>query len=107
MSRQYIAFWLFALIFLTACSSIDKNQAEANAILFVDKNVVFYSKQENSTMNLTKYSVDSMLSYKEGSNWFVVMHVSAKVNEQVKKNDLSIKLNRKGEVVEFNGKDVK
>ena len=94
------------LLLINSCTNITQAQAEAKAIQFVNQNVKFFSRQENSTLNLPQYILDSMKSYQENKNWIVVMHVSAEIGNETKKNDLLMKLNNKGDVIEFNGKKV-
>ena len=96
---------IFVLL-LSSCSSITKEQAETNAVKFINTNVKFYVKDQNSTVALPQYQVEGVTSYKEGSNWVVIAHVSAKASNETKKNDLVVKLSSKGEVLEFNGKPV-
>lgn len=99
--------FLVLVLLLAGCSSIDKKQAEQKAVEFVNKNVKFFARQENSTLDLPRYSVGSITSYPENDKWVVVMHVSASLGNETKKNDLIVKITRKGEVVEFNGERVK
>ena len=94
------------LLLINSCTNITKAQAEAKAIQFVNNNVKFFAREENSTLNLPQYTLDSITSYQENKNWIVVMHVSAKAGNETKKNDLLIKLDNKGDVIEFNGKKV-
>ena len=94
------------LSLLSGCTPINKDQAEAKALQFVNKNVKFFARQENSTLNLPQYTIDSMVSYQEDKNWVVAMHISSKIGNETKKNDLIIKLNGKGKVIEFNDKKV-
>ena len=108
-SIKNIFFLIIILLLINSCASINKNQAEAKAVEFVKQNVKFFAREENSknsTLNLTQYSVESMTSFQEKSNWVVVMHVSAKAGNTSKKNDLVIKLDRNGDVAELNGKKV-
>ena len=97
---------LFVLILINGCASINKSTAEAEAIKLVNEKVKFFAREENSTVDLPKYSIDSITSYQENKNWVVVMHVSSKVDNETKKNDLTIKLNRKGQAIEFNGREI-
>jgi len=99
-------FVLFTLLLINGCESINKDEAEAMAIKFVNEKVKFFAKEENSTLDLPQYSIDSLTSYKENKNWIVVIHVSANVEDEIKKNDLIIELNRKGETIEFNGMEI-
>ena len=101
-----ILFMLLALILINGCSSINKDEAEVKALEFVDEKVKFFAKEEDFTLNLPKYDIESITSYQENKNWVVVIHITARVNGETKKNDLTIKLNRKGEVIEFNGKNI-
>ena len=94
------------VLMLIGCTGITQADAEAKAKQFVNQNVKFFVSEENSTTNLSRYNVDSLTTYQEDKNWVVVMHVSAKVSNETKKNDLVIKLNNKGDVVEFNGQKV-
>ena len=97
---------LFILILINGCSSINKDEAEAKAISFINEKVKFFAKEENSTMDLPQYSIDSITSYQEGKNWIVLTHVSSKAGNETKSNDLTVKLNSMGEAVEFNGRKV-
>ncbi len=106
MRFSKLIYAVFILLLVTGCAAIGQKQAEAKAVQFVDKNVKFFSREENSTLNLPKYSIDSVDSYRENKNWVVLIHVSAKAGNDTKKNDLVVKLNAKGDVVEFNGKSV-
>ena len=96
---------LFSLLFY-GCSSIGKPEAEKKALDFVNSNVKFYAKENNSSSVLAKYRVESISSYEEGGNWIVLMHISSEYQNNTKKNDITLKLNGKGNVVEFNGKKV-
>jgi uncharacterized protein YceK len=101
-----ILFILFILILVSGCSSVNKNEAEAKAVEFVNEKVKFFAREENSTLDLPQYSIDSVTSYQENKNWVVVIHVSAKVENETKKNDLTITLNKEGEAIEFNGREI-
>jgi len=94
------------LLLINSCSGINKSQAEAKSIQFVNNNVKFFAREGNSTLNLPQYTIGSIKSYQENKNWIVAMHVSTGVGNETKKNDLLIKLNNKGDVIEFNGKKV-
>ena len=97
---------ILVVLISAGCNAIDKSTAEANAVRFIDSNVKFFAREENSTLGLSQYSIDSVTSYQEGKNWVVAVHISAQVVNGTKKNDLIIKLNKKGEVIEFNGNSV-
>ena len=92
-----ILFILFVLILINGCTSINKNDAEAKAVEFVNEKVKFFAKEENSTLDLPKYSIDDITSYQENKNWVVVIYVSSKVDNETKKNDLTITCNSGGE----------
>lgn len=101
-----ILFILSILILINGCTSINKNQAEAKAVKFVNERVKFFAREEGSTVDLPQYSIDGITSYQEGKSWVVVMHVSSKTDNETKKNDLITKINKKGDVIEFNGRKV-
>ena len=101
-----VFFLIIVLLLTNSCAVIDQNQAEAKAVHFVNQNVKFFAREENSTSNLPQYSIDSVSSLQENKNWIVIMHISAKVGNETKKSDLVVKLNRKGDTTEFNGKKV-
>lgn len=93
-----------SLILLTGCSSISKEQAETEALKFVESNVKFFAREGEDKLNLPKYKYDNIISYQQDDNWIVTMSVSAELNEEIKKSNLEVRLNNKGEVTEFNGK---
>jgi len=66
-----------------------------------------FSKEENETKNVPSYNISSITSYKEGGLWAVVLHIESTMNNETKDNDLVVKINKKGEVIEFNGKKIK
>ena len=101
-----ILFILFVLFFINGCSSINKEKAESNAVEFVNKNVKFFAREGDSALDLPTYSIDSIRSYQQNKDWIVVMHITSKVDNEEKKNDLMIKINKKGDVIEFNGRKV-
>jgi len=101
--RIFIALGLLVLL-LVGCSGIDQKKAEWTAKNFVNERVKFFSKEESEQKNLTGYNMSSITSYREGSLWAVVIHVESAVNNKTIDNDLIVKVNRKGKVVEFNGR---
>ena len=104
---RYLLFaLLFALLALPSCSSISQQESEKTAVNFINSNVKFFAKEQNSTLALPKYTIDSISSYRENSDWVVIMHVSASTINETKKNDLTVKVDNRGRVVEFNGKTV-
>jgi hypothetical protein len=96
---------LVLCLLLVSCTSIDKSQAEAIGVSFVKQNVKFYSKEE-VRIDLPSFEISALNSYKEGSLWVINMHVESKLLNETKKNDLFIKINSKGQVVDFNGQKV-
>ena len=104
MMKIFIVLCLLALV--SGCSSISKTDAEAKSLAFVNENVKFFSKEGDSTLNLPQYSIDSMTSYQEGKDWVVIIHITADVANETKKNDLVVRVNNKGQVSEFNGQKV-
>ncbi len=95
---------IMILVFLTGCASITQQEAENKAAEFVKINVKFFAKDNEAKIGLEQYTVESTDSYQENENWVVVMHISSQINGTEKKNDLTIKFDRKGNIVEFNGK---
>ena len=103
---RLVIFLALVLFMISACAAIDNSKAEGVAAEFVSKNVRFFTKQENSTLGLPKYTIDSITSAYKDKEWIVVMHISSFVGNETKKNDLVVKLNSKGNVIEFNGQKV-
>ena len=101
-----MAFLVVSAVLISGCSGITQTQAEAKALEFVNQNVKFFAKVENSTLNLPQYNVSSVNSHQENKNWVVIVHIFAELDNSTKKNDLVIKLNSKGDITEFNGKKV-
>jgi hypothetical protein len=93
-------------IFLGGCKEIDKLQAEDIAMQFVNKNVKFFARDENSTLNLPQFEVDKVNVHKEDKNWVVVMHVSSKAGNLSKEKNLTLKMSGKGDIIEFDGKPI-
>lgn len=97
-------FFLFVAVFLAGCGSITQQQAEQTAISFIDANVKFFTEGGEERVIHNTYTVSGINSYTEGKNWVVVAHITANLEGEEKKNDMVVKVDRKGEVVEFNGK---
>ena len=95
---------LMVLILALGCQSIDKKRAEYITTEFVKNSVRFFAKNENVSVNLPTYSISGVNSYWENNSWIVIMHVSSKLGNETKKNDVTAKLDSKGNIVEFNGK---
>lgn len=103
---KFILVGLF-LLFLIGCSSIDQGHAEWIAKNFVEQRVKFFSTEEEEKKDLPQYNISGITSYKEGKLWSVVLHIESKVKNETKDNDLVVKVNRKGKVVEFDGREIK
>ena len=97
---------IIATLLIAGCAPepISQHDAEARAADFVSSNVKFFAKEQSSKVDLPQYTVESTDSYRESGIWVVVMHISSQVNGSVKKNDLIMKFDRKGDIAEFNGK---
>jgi hypothetical protein len=92
------------LVSVSACSQgITQENAEQIAHEFVAKNVKFFTREENSSSLVGEVNVPTATSYLENGVWVVAIHVSSMVEGVEKKNDLIVKVDRKGNVVEFNG----
>jgi|SRR3989338_5048611 len=97
---------IITLLLIDSCINITQPQAEAKALQFVKQNIKFFARDENSTVNLPEYTIGSITSYGESKNWVVLIHVSSRLGNEIKKNDLIIKLDNNGDIIEFNGKKV-
>ena len=97
---------LFLLV-LVGCSSIDQKRAESISKNFVEERVKFFSAEEDEKKDLPRYDISSITSYKEGMIWVIVLHIESELDNETKDNDLIVKVDRKGDVIEFNGKKVK
>ena len=103
--KQIVA--MVVVLFLSGCvSSISQAQAEYIAHVFIEKNVKFFTKDENASSLVDKVDVPTATSYRENDLWVVVVHVSSMVDGIEKKNDLIVKVDNEGKVVEFNGQKV-
>ncbi len=98
---------VFVLLFLLyGCSSVSQQQAEGIAGNFVRENVRFFAREQNTTTGFDTYAIESVSSYQEKNNWVVIMHIAAPFGNQTKKNDMTVTINSKGEVIAFNGKRI-
>ncbi|MFH1642058.1 MAG: hypothetical protein ABIC04_04110 [Nanoarchaeota archaeon] len=86
--------------------SIDQKTAEEIAKGFVIARVKFFTQEEQTTVVLPQYDFTSVDSYKEGRDWAVSFHIEAVLGNISKGNDISLKINSKGKVTEFNGQKV-
>jgi hypothetical protein len=103
--KKALVFSLIVLSFiLLGCSSTSQKEAESIAQGFVDQNVKFFSQQQGVPETLGSVNEPTVMSHREGELWIVIIHVSSEVNGTMKQGDLIVKVDKKGEVVEFNGK---
>jgi len=93
-------------ILLIGCSTINQDQAEGNVKDFIKKNVKFYTTEDELRKDLPVTKIDSITSYQKDKEWIVIVKILADFKNETKKNDLIFKLNRKGDIVEFNGQKV-
>jgi len=106
MKHKIIIILVIAVFLVFGCSSLSKDQAEKTALNFINSNVKFFAKDQEENKDLAQYNIEDMTSYKDGKDWVVIAHISADLKDEEKSNDISIKLNNKGQVVEFNGRKV-
>ena len=92
---------------LSGCSSISQKDAEEKATEFVKSKVKFYTKDFNQTKIIPEPVVSSIDSYKEGQNWVVIMHILGDSGNGTKKNDILVKVDDKGKVVDFKSSGAK
>ncbi|MBL7056414.1 hypothetical protein ISS07_05870 [Candidatus Woesearchaeota archaeon] len=104
--RRTIIVMVIALFLISGCSSLSKEQAEQTALSFINSNVKFFAKDQEERKDLPQYNIGSMTSYQEGSDWVVIAHISAELEDEEKTNDLSVRINREGKIIEFNGREV-
>jgi len=91
------------LLLAAGCSGVSSGEAESIAQAFVQDRVKFFSREGNATADLPEYGIDAINSYQEQGEWVVVVHVSSEQGDDIKQNDLVVKVDFSGEVVEFNG----
>lgn len=92
------------ILLLTGCASITQQQAEQTAMTFINSNVKFFTEGESDERIIhNAYSVSGMTSYQEDKDWVVVAHITANLEGEEKKNDMVVKIDSKGKVIEFNG----
>jgi hypothetical protein len=105
--RNFTNFVLLCmLLFPAGCTSIGKEQAEFQATRFIQDRVKFFSNEENQMQDIPSYNITQVTSYEEGGIWTVVLHIESVLDNSTKDNDLEVKINRKGKVIEFNGRTV-
>jgi hypothetical protein len=106
MKKMMMAMFVSMMILISCSSSISQSAAEKIAQDFVAKNVKFFAKSENSSSLVGEVSAPIPTSYQEGDVWVVVLHVTGNVNGTTKQNDLVVKVDSKGNVLEFNGQKI-
>ncbi len=95
---------LCILVFsIYGCSQITQQSAESIAQDFVGKRVKFFLREGNLTKEPPKYEMRIISSYKENNIWTVLIHISSTLGNETKANDLVVKVDSKGKVIEFNG----
>jgi len=76
-----------------------------HALDFIDSNVKFYTQEAEDKQNVSQYSIERVTTVFEKNQWHVVAHIESLSNES-KDNDIMITLDKKGQVVAFNGREV-
>ena len=105
--KKFIIF-IFAMLLLTSCSqSISQNVAQEKAVEFVKTKVKFYTKSNNETDIVEGPKASSIDSYKEGDFWMVIMHIKGESENGTKNNDLMVKVDGKGNVVDLKALNAK
>lgn len=105
-SMKKIVLLLLALVLLTACSKTAKEDAEYIAKNFVNERVKFFTKEDESAVDVPEYTLREINSYQENNNWIVSIHITTLVDDQLKGKNLTVKVNDKGKVIEFDGMKV-
>lgn len=95
-----------SLMLVTACASLEKKDAEAIALSFVQERVKFFTSSNQSTTDIPSFVPSKIDSYQQGKDWVVVMHIEAEVEGEQKSNDLTVVVDQKGKVKSFNGKPI-
>lgn len=101
------AFIIGIAALLSGCSGISQKDAEEKAIEFVKSKVKFYTKESNQTKVISDPVASSIGSYREGQDWVVVMHILADSGNGTKKSDILVKVDEKGNVVDFKSSGAK
>jgi tellurite resistance protein len=101
-----IIFVVFVSLALAACSSISEETAKSRAIMFVKENVKFYTVQSNQSVNIPETMV-SVISVEKSSGMRTIrLHAEAQYLNETKQSNITIKIDMKGNIIEFNGKKV-
>lgn len=99
-------FIVVLVVLLLGCSGISKEEAQAISEKFVRKNVRFFARDETDTVDLPIYTVEHKHSFENENGWAMIMHVSATLGNETKKNDVVVEVSKNGEIVSLNGKMV-
>ena len=87
--------FIFLLLLLVGCSSINEKEAEAIAKVFVKNHVKFYAKTSNQSVDITTYDLKTVGINKQGNRWNVILNVSAKQGASEKKGLLFVVVDAK------------
>lgn len=100
--------FILVILILFGCTQITQPESEDIAIKFINKNVKFFSKGQNSTNDVSNYEVSNIKSYKQNNNWFVMINITSEVDGDIKHKILMVEVNSKnGDVLSFDGKKLK
>ena len=92
---------VFATFILIACSKeISQNEAQEKALQFVKAKIKFYTKNDNQTNIVQEPKTSSVDSYKDSDFWIVTMHIVGESANGTKNNDLMVKVDQKGNVID-------
>jgi hypothetical protein len=102
--QRFVTFTIALLILslLAGCSELSQQQIEAKATEFVKSNVRFFAREDNSTVGITQFKIENLKST-YSDDWDVAMHVTAISGNETKQNDIAVKLDKAGNVLELNG----
>lgn len=94
----FVAF-ILSCFFLASCSNaISEAEAESIAAGFVQEHVRFFTRDDNSTLDVPVYSFDSVSTTSDGSNYIVSFSVSAQLGNETKSAGFLVTVSRDGEV---------
>ena len=97
---------LIGILLLSACSTISGQQAQEKAVEFVEANVKFFAMNNDSAVEFSQFDITDIKSTYLDSKWKVTMHVAASSGNETKQSDVSVLMDKKGDVLELNGKPV-
>jgi hypothetical protein len=106
MGGSYRSFMLVAAVLssfvLASCSSsISEAEAESIATGFVQEHVKFFTRNDNSTLEIPVYTFDSVSTAAQGSDYAVSFSVSAQLGNDTKRADFLVTINGKGDVTDL------